>query len=177
MKRYVLALALVLAGCTPIPGSYTPPAPSASPAPTSQATDTPTPTSTATLTPTPTVTATVTPTPTIDWSATPTPIGNSTAAPWIIEATAIGGEWWATPIPKIEDLAGTYTPHALQNVRWCPAIDCSRRYQLSAGQTVAVVAWVSDLPYEAWLCLSEACDEAIALVYGSVEYGMLILSD
>jgi len=158
VKRYVFAIALLLAGCTPIPGSYTPPAPIA----------------TATLTHTPTVTATVTPTPTIDWSATPTQI---TPTGTIIEVTPLGGDWWATPLPKIEDLSGTYTPNALQNVRWCPAIDCTRRYQLSAGQTVIIVAWLSDLPDEAWLCISEACDEAVALVYGGVEYGVLILSE
>lgn len=144
---------------------------------------TPTLTSTSTQAPTetavnPPTTPTYIPMPT--YEPTPTPIQTQT----IIEVTPLGGAL-GYGYGKIEDLRGTYRPYNTQNVRWGPGLDYDRRYVLSAGQTVPFYAWVSELPFEAWLCLDESlgpgigvlCTEAVALVIDNKEYGKVVFDD
>jgi len=113
---------------------------------------------------------------------TPTPI---TPTASIIEVTPIGGGW-GVPFGKIETVTGIYTVGVnVQNVRWGPGMDYSRRYTLGYGQTVPFYAWVSSLPFEAWLCLDQPlgpgigvlCTEAIALVYDGDEFGEVVFDD
>jgi hypothetical protein len=114
------------------------------------------------------------------YEPTPTPIETLT----IIEVTPLGGDWgWANA--KIETRTGLYTPYNTQNVRYGPGMDYTIRYRLSAGQTVPFYAWVSELPFEAWLCLDEPvsdgigvlCSEAVALTVDHVEYGRVVFDD
>lgn len=114
------------------------------------------------------------------YEPTPTQIETQT----IIEVTPLGGDYgWS--FGKIESATGTYTPYNTQNVRWGPGLDYARRYTLSAGQTVRFYAWVSSLPFEAWLCLDaplgegigNLCSEAVAMVYDMDEFGEVVFDD
>lgn len=167
----VLYVAMFMPGCVKVPSPITDLTPTAVPVETATLTATTVPTWTPTPEPTSTATATDTPTP--DWAATPTMI---TPTGSIIEVTPIGGSW-STAIPKIELLHAVYAPRARQNVRLGPGVDYPVKYRLSGGQTVQVYAWLSDLPFEAWLCLDKPvdgevlCNEAIALVLEGKEFG------
>jgi hypothetical protein len=134
---------------------------------------------TATLTSSPTYAPTETPvatlTPTVDWSSTPTP-GDYATQSWIYEVTPLGGTPWSD-LPSIEKLSGVYTPNGNQNVRNGPGIDRTVSYRVPAGQKIIIVAWLSSLPDEAWLCLDAGCSKAVALVYEGKELGELIIDD
>ena len=148
-----------------------------------------TPTVTTTVAPSATFTPTLVPTATQAPSETPTNIVDPTPTPiqtqTIEEVTPIAGQYgWG--YGKIESETGTYTVGvAVQNVRWGPGMDYPRRYTLEYGDTVRFYAWVSSLPFEAWLCLDPPisagigtlCSEAIAMVYEMDEFGEVVFDD
>ena len=171
MKKLQILILIILVSCTPIT--------------TTPVETTPTQIEPSTVTETVVVKETFIPYPTLTATTEPsiTATSTKTPTPYIIEITRFP----VSPSPAdfwqgLPD--GSYfVSWSVMNVRSCPQKSCAIIDTVPAGTRVTVYAW-SRPPFadEEWLCRVDLifdketkCSEAIALVYGGVVWGNLVL--